>query len=228
MMLFLGIGHLQLRRNSKCFLLKPKLSILGRIMEKEELQKILNEINSKLRIMEEVRDELRRLRQAQENKAGLAPRFVESSPQIRTYGAMIENLIRPNRGMGYMPQREEFIYAMGYFDQVMLDKLIPIAKQVKIISPSKATQTKRNKDALERINKAGAEVRLHPMLHARIFCAPKRIFLIIGSGDVQTDCFGGSRFDAGVWSNNPELIKDAMKFFDRVWEESEPLDSTQS
>ena len=125
-----------------------------------------------------------------------------------------------------MPEREEFIYAMGYFDQVMLDKLIPMAKQVKIISPSKATQTKRNKDALKRMNKAGAEIRLHPMLHARIFCAPKRRFLIIGSGDVQTDCFGGSRFDAGVYSNNPDLIKDAMKFFDRVWEESNPIDST--
>jgi len=109
----------------------------------------------------------------------------------------------------------------------MLDKLIPIAKQVKIISPSKATQTKRNKDALERMNRAGAEVRLQPMLHARIFCAPKRKFLIIGSGDVQNDCFGGSRFDARVYSNNPELIKDALKFFDRVWEESEPLDNTQ-
>ena len=188
---------------------------------------MLVEINNKLRIMEEVRDELRRLRQAQENKEHLVPRFVESSPQIRTYGAMIENLIQPNRGMMGMhpmnPQSDDYIYAMGYFDQVMLDKLIPIAKKIKIISPDKAIQTKRNKDALERISKAGAEVKLHPMLHARIFCAPNRNFLIIGSGDIQTDCFGGTRYDAGIWSNYPELIKDAIKFFNKVWEESEPL-----
>ncbi len=52
---------------------------------------------------------------AQENKEGLAPRFVESSPQIRTYGAMIENLIRPQRGMGYVPQGERVYLCDGLF-----------------------------------------------------------------------------------------------------------------
>jgi hypothetical protein len=85
-------------------------------------------------------------------------------------------------------------------------------------------QTKKNKDALKRILKAGARVRLHPMLHARIFCVPQRQLLIIGSGDIQTECFGGERFDAGINSNNKDVIKQAMDFFKRVWEESEPLD----
>ena len=85
------------------------------------------------------------------------------------------------------------------------------------------TQTKKSKDALERLSKGGAEVRLHPMLHARMFCVPKRNFIIIGSGDLQTDCFGGNRFDAGIWSNYPDLIKNAMDFFNRVWDEAKPL-----
>lgn len=66
------------------------------------------------------------------------------------------------------------------------------------------------------------------MLHARIFCVPDKRILIVGSGDFQTDCFGGSRFDAGIWSNYPELIKSAIDFFNRVWEESNPLPETNT
>ena len=61
------------------------------------------------------------------------------------------------------------------------------------------------------------------MLHARIFCVPGRQFLIVGSGDLQTDCVGGTRYDAGIWSNYPDLIKSAIDFFKRVWDESDPL-----
>ncbi len=166
------------------------------------------------------------MRQIQENPQGLAPRFVENSPQIRTYSGIIEGLFDPRIGGMRMFGNETF-YVMGYFDQVMLNKLTPVAKQFKIISPATAIQTKKNKDALKRIQKAGADVRLHPMLHARIFCVPQRQMLIIGSGDVQTECFGGERFDAGIFSNNVEVIKQAIDFFNRVWEESEPLVQAQ-
>lgn len=54
---------------------------------------------------------------------------------------------------------------------------------------------------------AGAEVKLHPMLHARILLWPTRRFLIVGSEDLQTDCLGGTRFDARMMSKNLELIK---------------------
>jgi hypothetical protein len=139
---------------------------------------------------------------------------------------MIDGLFDPRMGRGGMYGNETF-YVMGYFDQMLLNKLTPIAKQFKIISPATAIQTKKNKDALKRIQKVGADVRLHPMLHARIFCVPTRQFLIIGSGDVQTECFGGERFDAGIFSNNPDVIRQAMDFFNRVWEESEPLVQAQ-
>jgi hypothetical protein len=183
----------------------------------EDLKKTLEEIKGKLASIEE---EMRRNRQIQENKESLAPRFVESSPQTRTYSQLIENMFDPRRGMGMMMGNDITIYILGHFDQVILDKLIPIAKKIKIISPSDTVSRKKNKDALERLSKAGAEVRLHPMLHARLFCIPKTRFLIVGSGDIQTDCFGGSRFDAGITSNYPQVITDAMKFFDNVWSES--------
>jgi hypothetical protein len=100
---------------------------------------------------------------------------------------------------------------------------LSIAKQFRIISPVTAVRTKKNRDASERIQKAGAEVRLHSMLNARIFCVSQRKFLIIGSGDIQTDCFGGGRFAAGVMWNNQGLIKEIDCFFEKVQEESESL-----
>jgi len=172
--------------------------------------------------LEEIREELRRLRQAQEDKERLIPKFVESSPVTRTYGQYIDDLINP-RFRDSMQLSDDLLYYMGHFDQELLDKLTPIAKRIKIISPEDTLKTAKNKDALRRISKDGAEVRLHPMLHARILLVPKRNFLIVGSGDLQTNCLGGNRFDAGIKSNYPELIGDALNFFNRVWNESEPL-----
>jgi len=168
--------------------------------------------------IEQTSEEVRRLRTIMESRESLIPRFVESSPQIRTYSDMIDSIISPRHG-----PLEHNLYMMGYFDQITLDKLLPIARYVRIISPSKALENRINRDALNRMSRAGAQVRTHPMLHARIFCVPDRQVLIVGSGDLQTDCFGGRRFDAGVWSNYPELIKSAVDFFNRVWEESEHI-----
>jgi len=190
--------------------------------ETQGIVQALEEIKRRLTTIEQ---EMARMRQIQENPQGLAPRFVENSPQIRTYSGYIEGLFNPRMGgmmRGGMFANETF-YVMGYFDQVILNNLAPVAKQFKIICPATAIQTKKNKDALKRIQKLGADVRLHPMLHARIFCVPQRQLLIIGSGDIQTECFGGERFDAGIYSNNAELIKQTLDFFNRVWEESEPL-----
>ena len=188
-----------------------------------EVKKVLDEIRRKLATLERVQQEVHRLRIIMESKESLMPKFVESSPQIRTYGGLIDNQIHPRHG-----PLERDLYIMGYFDQTMLDKLLPIARNVRIISPDKALKSRRNKDALTRMSKAGAKVRTHPMLHARIFCIPDRKFLIVGSGDLQSDCIGGTRFDAGIWSNYPELVKFAIDFFNRVWEESDPLPETST
>jgi len=187
-----------------------------------EIKSNLDQIWNSLVPLQQTGEEVRRLRTIMESKESLIPRFVESSPQIRTYGGMIDNVIAPRHG----PELEHDLYIMGYFDQIMLDKLLPIARYVRIISPSGALRNRRNKDALNRMSRAGAQVRTHPMLHARIFCVPDRRVLIVGSGDLQTDCIGGTRFDAGIWSNYPELIKSTVDFFNRVWEESDPLPET--
>jgi hypothetical protein len=93
------------------------------------------------------------------------PRFVESSPSVRTYGEMIDGMVEQGRLEGEA-------YVMGHFDQQLLDRLLRLAKSLRIISPTETLRTPKNKDALTRISKAGAQVRLHDMLHARIFCVP--------------------------------------------------------
>jgi hypothetical protein len=182
-------------------------------------KKALEEIRNRLSQLDSVREDVHRIRMVMESKDSLTPRFLECSPQIRTYSGMIAGLFEERHGgIG-----EADIYILGYFDQLMLDKLLPRARFVNIVSPKNALEQRRNRDALTRISKAGAKVRTHPMLHARVFCIPERRFLIIGSGDLQTDWYGGTRFDAGIYSNYPDLMKSAIDFFKRVWEESDPL-----
>ena len=119
------------------------------------------------------------------------------------------------------------LWIMGYFDQARIDKLKPILEKgtkVKIISPDlnlNKSQDKSNLDALKRMEKYGAEVRIHPMLHARIFYVLRdgSSEVVIGSGDIKSDCLGGKRFDAGIRSNHPEIIAETMSFFSRVWDD---------
>ena len=187
-------------------------------MLEDEIKKTLNKIMSKLDKLDNVWNEVHKLRILLESREKLIPKFVENSPAVRTYRDMIYELFEPK----HMPFDRD-IYIMGYFDQQMLDKLKPMARYIKIITPSKALETKRNRDALQRISDEGGEVRKHDMLHARIFCVPDLNFLIIGSGDLDSVSMGGRHFDAGVWSNYSELTESAIHFFLRVWVESEPL-----
>jgi len=183
----------------------------------EKLDKIGSEV-------EQTHQAIHRLISTIEDKTFMRPQFVESSPAQRTFGTMVEKICTNILESG--SKRVE-IYITGYFDQVLVDKLKRILVQkgkVKIISPelskSKADQT--NLDALERMKKYGAEVRIHPMLHARIFYVSRDGHpwgAIIGSGDIKSDCFGGRHFDAGIWSNYPDIIESIIDFFNRIWED---------
>lgn len=63
---------------------------------------------------------MNRLRGILEDKEALSPKFLESSPEIRTYGGRIKRIFE-HGGLG------KEVYVMGYFDQEMLPKMIPIA-----------------------------------------------------------------------------------------------------
>lgn len=145
--------------------------------------------------------------------------FVECSPTERSLEPRLRGLLNNSCFPG------EEIMCTGYFDQYLLKqfKALNPRPNIKFICPD-LTNSKSdnvNMDALKRLKKMGAEVRFHPMLHARVVLNSKEV--IVGSSDLKSDCLGGRRFDAGVWSNNPVLIRAVNEFFQKVWVESRPL-----
>lgn len=143
--------------------------------------------------------------------------FVESSPTERSLEPRLRGLLnRTNSGELVLTE---------YFDQYLLKdfKVMSPKPSIKFISPelTNSKQDKINLDALNRLSKMGAEVRFHPLLHARMVLSPTEI--IVGSADIKSDCLGGRRYDAGIWSNNPVLVRSGKAFIDKVWSESKPL-----
>ena len=143
--------------------------------------------------------------------------FVESSPTERSLEPTLRGLLnRTNSGE---------LVLTGYFDQYLLKdfKAMSPKPSIKFISPelTKSKQDQINLDALKRLSKMGAKVRFHPMLHARMVLSPTEI--IAGSADIKSDCLGGRRYDAGIWSNNPALVRSGKVFIDKVWSEAKPL-----
>lgn len=144
--------------------------------------------------------------------------FIESSPTVRS----LEPAVR-----GLMSKMEVGELAFtGYFDQHLLKdfKAMNLKKvRVRSISPelTSSKQDKINLDALQRLAKMGAYIRFHPMLHARMVVSPTEV--IVGSGDIKSDCLGGRRYDAGIWSNNPVLVQSSKAFLEKIWDESKPL-----
>lgn len=143
--------------------------------------------------------------------------FVESSPTERSLEPTLRGLMNRTNG-------GELIIT-GYFDQYLLKDLQNINPKpsIKFISPelTSSKSDRVNLDALRRMVALGAEVRCHPMLHARLVLNPSEI--IVGSADIKSDCLGGRRYDACIWSSNPNLVQSGKNFFAKVWNESAPL-----
>ena len=82
---------------------------------------------------------------------------------------------------------------------------------------------KKNLEALRKLSKAGVEVKFNNRIHARLLVAYTKIsgLLILGSFDFNTECIGKERYDAGIKTGHPDLIKSAIDFFEQVWTDSE-------
>ena len=75
-------------------------------------------------------------------------------------------------------------------------------------------------DATSRLVTSGGAVKVHKMLHARIFMIGKKV-AIISSADLKSDSLD-INYEAGIWTNNSTVIDDAFDFFEKVWEEANP------
>ena len=123
----------------------------------------------------------------------------------------------------------------GYFSETIreaLEKILRMKKSVRLICPHldvKKTRDRKNLEALEKLVDAGAEIRVNHRLHARFLVANipnKAGLLVVGSFDFNTECIGKERYDAGIKTKHPDLVKSAIELFEQVWNEpeSQPLE----
>ena len=133
----------------------------------------------------------------------------------------------------------------GYFSEAIRNQLETLIKMplagnqphVRLICPHfpvKYSRDKKNLQALKKLNKAGAEIRVNDRLHARFLVSYIsgllnkdepiwRGLLLIGSFDFNTECIGMERYDAGIKTSHPDMIESAVKLFEEIWNESSPL-----
>jgi len=134
-----------------------------------------------------------------------------------------------SEGQGYQE-----IYITGYFSETIRETLQEIAEVklnlVRLICPEfpiKSQRDRRNLGALKKLAVAGAEIKFNNRLHARFLVAynpaNSRGLLVIGSFDFNTECIGRDRYDAGIKTRHPDLVKSAIKLFEQIWNEPESI-----
>ena len=120
----------------------------------------------------------------------------------------------------------------GYFSETVreaLQKIIMRERNVRLICPyldTKKHRDRRNLQVLRKLSNSGAEIKVNERLHARFLVAfnpDADGFLIIGSFDFNTECIGKERYDAGIKTRHPDLVKSAIKLFEQIWNESESI-----
>jgi len=125
------------------------------------------------------------------------------------------------------------IWITGYFSETIRETLQKIAKgmnySVRLICPEfpiKSQRDRRNLQALKKLADAGAGIKFNNRLHARFLVAYRpsmQGLLVIGSFDFNTECIGKERYDAGIKTRHPDLVKSAIKLFEQIWDEPESM-----
>jgi predicted glycosyltransferase involved in capsule biosynthesis len=122
----------------------------------------------------------------------------------------------------------------GYFSETIRQDLERFINQkdrkLRLVTQEfdvKSSRDKKNLEVLRKLSNKGAEVKVNNRLHARFLVAyyesTERLagVLIIGSFDFNNECIGRERYDAGIRTSNPDVIKAAIKLFNEIWEEPE-------
>ena len=132
----------------------------------------------------------------------------------------------------------------GYFSETIRNELENVIKRgchVRLICPEfpekLPNRDRKNLQALKKLAQMGAEIKLNYRLHARFLVAYFRQptididrnewmngLLVIGSFDFNTECIGKERYDAGIKTKHPDLIKSAVQLFEQIWREPESVD----
>ena len=122
----------------------------------------------------------------------------------------------------------ESISLMGHFDNAfarVVETNLPKYPnfQLRIISLPfpKDSRGEQNRRALEKIEKAGGQVRVNDDLHVRIYLAYHSVAisqLMVGSFDFNRDGLSKAKTNIALLTHNQDLAEEALAFFDRIWE----------
>ena len=128
----------------------------------------------------------------------------------------------------------------GYFSETIrqsLESIIEVpAYSIRSICPYlniKQVRDRKNLQALRKLAGKGVEIKVNDRLHARFLVAYNKVLkhpsvkywglLLIGSFDFNTECIGRERYDAGVKTMHPDLVKSAVELFEQIWTEPESI-----
>lgn len=118
----------------------------------------------------------------------------------------------------------------GYFDYSSIDFIkfyLQKNYQIRLICPSFGQNPRirdlQNIEALKTIQNLGANVKINNRMHGRMFLSydnPNHLghrYLILGSFDFNTEGFQGQRNDIGIETQNIDLVKSALEYFNQTW-----------
>jgi hypothetical protein len=114
----------------------------------------------------------------------------------------------------------DVIRIMGYFGSPLLDKFYSILEkgcQLRLITRKELD--KESEDATIRIAKLNPEfVRVHKTAQGRLLVVGNKE-AVISSADLKSDSLD-INYEAGICTNNPVVIEDVIRFFDKIWDEA--------
>ena len=119
----------------------------------------------------------------------------------------------------------------GYFSETIREKIqyfMNWKTNVRLITqelPSKLNRRdKKNLEVLKKLVDSGVKIKFNHRTHARLLIAynPEADFrglAIIGSFDFNLECIGKERYDSGIKTRHPDLVKSAIELFEKIWSE---------
>jgi len=163
-----------------------------------------------------VEDVLYKLIEAYEGVGvGITHQFLVTLIESKTIRDKIDELSKS-------PRWREIRVISLYLDNTGAEYLIRMIKngaKVRIIT--RKSDSKAHRDALEALKQLGAEIRIHRMAHARMIIFDD-LAAIISSADLDSEGLNNQR-QAGVYTTDKTVVRDAVVFFDKLWEEAEPF-----
>jgi len=144
---------------------------------------------------------------------GITHQFLVTLIESKTIRDKIDELSK-------LPKWKEVRVISLYLDNTGAEYLIKMIKNnTKIRIITRKPDKKAHLDALETLKKLGAEIKINPMTHARMIVFDD-LAAIISSADLDSEGLNNQR-QAGVYTTDKIVVRDAVVFFDKLWDEAE-------